>query len=365
MLSCLEMALAALLATSVLGARSASPQDSAEAKHSNATSDAKRQAWAIQIDDDFLGLAQHDRDYTAGLYLTLAGNGAAPRTLPLSQALDSVDRFTRFARLRADATSEAHALEIGLRLFTPSDLEAEHTLPGDRPYATLAYIADSKLTIDASRTTALQSSLTLGLLGLPIVGALHRGLHELIASPLPNGYSHQISDGGEPTFRYAISRQHLLASGTRGSRPYSVRYGVGGSFGYLSELNAELAFRSGPLRVPWWSAPPMSPGYAAQPAIVAEPGGAALGRGVIFEAGIQSRLRLYNAFLEGQFRHSDVTFPSDGLERVLLEGWAGVAFRFESGLELNYTIRTQSREIERGTGARAFTWGQLSFVRRL
>jgi hypothetical protein len=28
-----------------------------------------------------------------------------------------------------------------------------------------------------------------GLLGLPIVGALHRGLRDLIGSPLPNGYS--------------------------------------------------------------------------------------------------------------------------------------------------------------------------------
>ena len=362
MLSCLNRTFAVLLAISTLSVHAAPPLDSGEAAHPNATSGERPRAWAFEIDDDFLALTRHDRDYTAGVYFTVADNRAKAGSLPLSRSLDWVDAFTRFSRLRADATSEAHSLELGLRLFTPSDLEAERALPDDRPYATLAYVATSKLTIDASQRTALKSTLTLGLLGLPFVGAFHRSLHELISSPLPNGYSHQISDGGEPTFRYAISRRRLLASGTRGGRPYSLRYGVGASIGFLSELNAELVIRSGPLRVPWWSAPPMSSGYGGQPAILAEPGRAS-SRGIIFEGGIQARLPLYNAFLQGQFRHSDVTFSSDELERVLMEGWVGVAFQLKGGLELSYTIRRQSREIAHGTGARAFTWGQLSFAR--
>ena len=359
----LKSACTVVVAISTLAARSAPLPDSGDAVHASATAGEKRRAWAFEIDDDFLALTRHDRDYTAGVYFTLADNGVAPSSLPLSRPLDWMDGFTRLSRLRAGAASEAHSLELGLSLFTPSDLEAERALPDDRPYATLAYVASSRLTVDASRRTALQSTLTLGLLGLPIVGALHRGLHELIGSPLPNGYSHQISDGGEPTFRYAVSRRRLLASGARDGRPYSLRYGVGASLGYLSELNAELVVRSGPLRGPWWSAPPVSSGYGGRPAILAEPG-AASSRGVVVEAGIQSRLRLYNAYLEGQLRHSDVTFSSGELERVLLEGWVGAAFRLKNGLELSYTIRRQSREIAQGTGARAFTWGQLSFVRR-
>jgi hypothetical protein len=149
----------------------------------------------------------------------------------------------------------------------------------------------------------------------------------------------------------------------RGDRPYSLRYGVGASIGFLSDLSAELVLRSGPLRAQWWSAPPMSSGYGGQPAILANPG-ADSSRAVIFEAGIQSRLRLYNAFLQGQFGHSDVTFSSNELERVLVEGWVGMAFQLKSGLELGYTIRRQSREIAHTTGTRAFTWGQLSFMRR-
>ena len=360
---CLKNIFSVLLSISALVARSAPLPDSGETFHPHATSGEKRRAWAFQIDDDFLALTQHDRDYTAGAYFTLSDNGATARSLPLSRSLDWVDGFTRFSRLRADATSEAHSVDFGLRLFTPSALEMEGALPDDRPYATLAYVARSKSTVDASRRTAFESTLTLGLLGLPIVGGLHRGLHELIGSPLPNGYSHQVSDGGEPAFRYAVSRQRLLASGARGNRPYSLRYGVGASVGFLSELSAELVVRSGPLRTRWWSAPPMSAGFGGQSAILVEPGAAA-SRGVIFEAGVASRLRFYNVFLQGQFRDSDVTFSSDELERVMLEGWIGLAFQLKSGLEVGYTIRRQSRGIAHGTGARAFTWGQLSFMRR-
>jgi len=353
MLSCLKNTVAALLMISAFGAHSATLPDSGET----------RRNWSAQLDDDFLALTQHDRDYTAGVSFTLADYGDADHALPLTRPLEWADGLMRFSKLRADAASETHALDFGLRLFTPSNLEAETALPDDRPYATLAYVANSKLAVNADQRTAFQSTLTLGLLGLPIVGAAHRSLHVLIGSPLPNGYSHQISNGGEPTFRYAVARRSLLSSGALGERPYALHYGVGGSIGYLSELNAELVFRSGPMRVPWWSAPPMSSGYETQPAILAKPG-AASAHGLVFEAGIQSRLHLYNAYLQGQFRHSDVSFASCELERVLLAGWIGVAFQLKSGLELSYTIRRQSAEIAHGTGARAFTWGQLAFTTR-
>lgn len=333
---------------------------------SNAASDdGAPRAWAIQIDDDALALTEHDRDYTAGVYFTLVEHETLTRTLPLSRSLDWVNSLTGFNSRTADAANDTRALKFGLALFSPGDLEAEEALPEDRPYATLASVTSSRLTLDSSGRTAMQSSLTLGVLGLPIAGGLHRGLHQLISSPLPNGYSHQISDGAEPTFRYAVSRQRVLKDGLRGERPYSVRYGFSASIGYISELSAELAFRSGPLRTPWWSGFPTSADYAGQPEMAASRGpGASPGRGIIFEAGIEARLRLYNAFLQGQFRHSDVSFSSNELNHALLDGWVGVAFRFASGLELGYTIRSQSREIAHGTGARSFSWGSLWFVQR-
>jgi hypothetical protein len=325
--------------------------------------DGAPRAWTLQIDDDFLAMMQRDRDYTVGLAYTLVEQDGGARQLPLGGVLDWIDGATRFERLRSDSATSISALTFGLQLFTPRDLEAEEPLPDDRPYATLAYVTGSRLALDDERNVALQSSFTLGLLGLPALGALHRNVHALIGSPLPNGYAHQISDGGEPTFRYAVSRERLLASGMHDDRPYVVRFGIGASAGYITEASVELAYRSGPMRVPWWSVPPVSGDYAGQPAIAAPAPGAAA-RGVVFEAGIEARVRLYNAFLQGQFRNSDVTYSRGELEHVLLDAWLGFAMTLQNGLMVSYTIRGQTHDIAHGPAARALSWGSLSFLQR-
>lgn len=321
-------------------------------------------AWTLQVDDDFFALTQRDRDYTVGAAFTLAAEDPGARP-PLAGALDWIDDVTRFGRLNSDPATERPALTFGLQLFTPKDLEAEEPLPDDRPYATLAYLTGSSLELDFDHNVALQSSFTLGLIGLPIVGELHRSVHVLLGSPLPNGYSHQISNGGEPTFRYVVSRQRLLRSGRHDERPYSVRFAFGASIGYLTEGSIELAYRSGPVRVPWWSAPPLSADYAGQPPIVAREPGAATSAGVVFEAGIEARARFYNALLQGQFRDSDVTYSHEELERALLEAWLGFAMTLKSGLVVSYTIRAQTPDIAHGPAARSLTWGSISFATRL
>lgn len=322
-------------------------------------------AWVIQIDDDFLALSRHDRDYTAGASFTLLRDSTDHRRLPLALALERIDGLIRFPRRGLEHEQLGHSLEAGARLFTPRHLEAEGVLADDRPYATLAYLTSSRFAVGPDENTVLQSSLTVGLLGLPLLGSLHRGLHDLIGSPLPNGYGHQISEGGEPTFRYAISRQRLLKQGVSGDRPYAAHYRLGASFGYLTEVRASLAVRTGPLRGAWWSAPPSSADYAGQTPLLAHSATESLaGSGMIFEAGIESRLRMFNALLQGQFRRSDQTIPSRELKRLLLEGWVGFGFRLRSGLELGYTLRARSKEIEHGTGARTAVWGNVSVVRR-
>lgn len=324
--------------------------------------DGAERSWTLQVDDDFLALTQRDRDYTVGAAFTLAGehNGAGP---PLAGALHWIDDVTRFSRIRSDPATARRALTFGLQLFTPQDLEAEEPLLDDRPYATLAYLTGSSLKLDADRNVALRSSFTLGLLGVPIVGELHRSVHALLGSPLPNGYAHQISNGGEPTFRYAVSRERLLTSGRHDERPYSVRFGLGASIGHLTEASAELVYRSGPVRVPWWSTPPLSADYAGQPPIVAPDPAAAAHTGVVFEAGIEARARFYNAFLQGQFRDSDVTYSYHELEHALVEGWLGFAMTLKSGLAVSYTIRAQTRDIAHGPAARSLTWGSISFAK--
>src|SRR5215831_12278845 len=145
--------------------------------------------WTLRIDDDFLALQERDADYTGGFACALNDDGpVGPRWL--ARALDWLDGALRMPR--AASPAEPRAFEIGVQLFTPRDLTAEEALPDDRPYANLLYASSSNVTRDERRNVVRQTTLTIGVLGLPIVGGLHRALHELLNSPLPNGYAHQI-----------------------------------------------------------------------------------------------------------------------------------------------------------------------------
>jgi hypothetical protein len=79
---------------------------------------------------------------------------------------------------------------------------------------------------------------------------------------------------------------------------------------------------------------------------------------------VKLRARLYNSFLQGQFRDSDVTYSSSELNHLLLEAWVGVTTVLENDLSVSYTIRHQTEELETGRGARGFTWGSLSVTQR-
>lgn len=318
------------------------------------TDDARR--WSVHVDDDLFSFANRDRDYTGGVNFGLTGPRAHDHPLSLAPALERVDRATRFAAWRGDAALEGEAFEIGLLLFTPQNLAAPQPLHDDRPYANLLYAASSEVALDEERGAAFQSSLEIGVLGLPVAEALQRSVHELAGGIIPRGYSHQISDGGEPTFMYSVSRYRLLGRGSYRGHPYSLRFGAGASVGYLTEGNLEITLRSD---APWWSSSAATADYAGHPAI-GSPRRLAHGRPRFqLEAGAKVHARLYNAFLEGQFRHSDVVYTRHDLEPLLVDLWVGATMVFPRGLAVSYTIRHQTEEIDRGRGARSFAWGSI------
>jgi hypothetical protein len=281
--------------------------------------------------------------------------------LSLSNWLDGLDSATRFRRLRGDAEHRGYALELGLLLFTPHDLTATEPIRDDRPYANLLYAASSSLAVAEARGTAFQSTLSIGFLGLPLAEQLHRGIHSLFGSEEPRGYGHQISDGGEPTFLYAVSRYKRLGSGLLAGRPYAVRLGVGGSVGYVTEANAEIAFRTD---APWWSSSPAGADVAGHPQIDGGTLRLVYRPHVSFDAGARLHWRAYNTFLEGQVRESDVTFASSDLEPVLLHLWAGMTTLLPNGISVSYMFHRQTEELTAGRGARDFTWASIGVTQR-
>jgi hypothetical protein len=76
-------------------------------------------------------------------------------------------------------------------------------------------------------------------------------------------------------------------------------------------------------------------------------------------AGARAKLRVYNAFLQGQFRHSDLTYSFSDVNKTLAEVWVGVEWRNSSGWAVQYLARWESPELRSGPGSRSFTWGSI------
>ena len=73
-------------------------------------------------------------------------------------------------------------------------------------------------------------------------------------------------------------------------------------------------------------------------------------------AGGRLNLRIYNALLQGQFRHSEVTVSSDNMERLVAEYWFGVTREFVKKNYARFFIRGHSNEFK-GPNARSAAWG--------
>lgn len=84
-----------------------------------------------------------------------------------------------------------------------------------------------------------------------------------------------------------------------------------------------------------------------------------------FWAGVAVKARAYNAFLQGQFRDSAVTYEHRQLNPLLVEAWAGYTFAFKQGYRISYVLRGHSSEIEGGAGDRNLLWGGIIIARSI
>lgn len=321
--------------------------------------------WSVRFDNDILARQTEDRDYTAGFAVTLHGLRAKETAVSLDPALAWLNRKVPFPGLSQSAgfAERKHAMEFGLVLFTPDDIETEAPIHDDRPYASLVYLSNTQYALHPNRRTAYQSTLTIGALGSPLGESLHRGVHEATNGTEPLGYDNQISDGGELTARYAVARHALLASRFDDLRTYDVSASIEGSVGYLTEASVGLSMRWGRIATPWWSATSQFAGYATQPAVAPRQSLASLhSRERYFWASMRVRARAYNAFLQGQFRDSAVTFSSSELNNVLGEVAVGLTTEF-ANLRMTYSLGIQSKEITSGVGARSMVWGGVTISR--
>ena len=127
----------------------------------------------LVLDEHLLTDGSRDQDYDGGGELTFSG----PHTSVLGRALDEALGFIDLhtcpdARFAAPGWTSAHALAAGLLVFTPRDLSAQGVTYGDRPYASEFFLSVGRRYTSPSADVAYDSSLTVGVLGLPAAGEL-------------------------------------------------------------------------------------------------------------------------------------------------------------------------------------------------
>ncbi len=307
----------------------------------------------VQIDNDLFAGDNQDRDYTGGMSITISGERARDGLLSLDPLLRHLDG----ALLRGEGTNVHYARQIGLVAFTPKDTLVREVQPDDRPYASLLFLSNGRVTVDGDDRGAWTSSLTVGVLGLSLSERLHSAVHDLVGSEKPLGYDHQISAGGEPTARYTLARQSLWVADPNGH--VDVKTTVQGSVGFLTEASASISVRAGRFNSPWWSFAPELTDYMAAPVPSESYRG---GRELYVFFGARVKARAYNAFLQGQFRHSEVRYTSNEVQPLLAEAWIGVVTQILDQTQLSYALHYQTAELRDGPASRDALWGAVQLT---
>lgn len=318
-------------------------------------------ALRVQIDNDLFAGGEKDRDYTGGFGITISGERARDGLLSLDPLLRRLDELSTGAVNTDPENIEDgnvhYARQLGLMAFTPSNTLVTEVQPDDRPYASLLFVSNGRVSVDADDRGAWTSSLTVGVLGLSVSESLHSAVHELVGSERPRGYEHQISAGGEPTARYTLARQNLWIADPSGL--VDVKTTVQGSVGFLTETSASISLRAGRFNSPWWGFAPELTDYMAAPVPSESYRG---GREFYVFAGARVKARAYNAFLQGQFRHSDVQYSVNEIEPLLAEAWIGLVTQILDQTQLSYALHYQTAELRDGPASRDALWGAVQLT---
>ncbi|MGD8933160.1 MAG: DUF2219 family protein, partial [Gammaproteobacteria bacterium] len=216
--------------------------------------------WQLNLDNDIL--AESDRDYTGGIAVTLSGRRAQEYLFSLAVVHNWLDDFLGISHIYADrAHYQLHSVQYGAMLFTPGDITDAEPIFDDRPYGSLFYISNTELTVTPAHDKAWLSTLTLGFLGLDAAEYIQKAIHAVTDSDVANGWSSQISAGGEPTLMYTLSVQDNQIKASDSSIRHELKTSCEANVGFSTDVNASLIWRWGRINTPWWSFNPQHSEY--------------------------------------------------------------------------------------------------------
>ncbi len=311
--------------------------------------------WRVELDNDALGVSNRDRNFTAGAAITWSGSRTRDNWLSLDAPLGWIN--SALGVPGGGVWARRHSIELGVALFTPDDLAASEPVTDDHPYACLPFLGSSRRDIGPAAGVAYHSTLLIGVLGTDLCEHAQREAHDLVGDPRPRGWDNQISEGGELTARYSLTRmQPLAVRHSAGGHGAQLVWNLEGSAGFTTGVGAGLSGRWGWLASPWWSHTPAQAEYVS----LSSPGSGQRRRGreLFLWGGTMLRLRAYNALLQGQFRDSRVSLDRDELRPVVGEAWLGATAAVTARLRLSLVLRARSPELRVGDQT-APMWGSI------
>lgn len=302
--------------------------------------------WSLYVDNDLFALGKRDYDYTGGVAFKQSGARAQTALLSVDKGLGWLNDAVGVSRQYA-ATPHftTHNIEYGFTLFTPVELKSSAAILNQHPYASLFFVSNTRMVVAPQAMTTYQSSLTLGVLGLPLAREIQTTIHRVTGGNIPQGWRHQISAGGEPTLRYSLLRSKSYVFTRPGHNTMEVKLSSEANIGFSTDAGVGASLRYGSIHSPWWSFNQHNAEYISlgSPAFRSE-------KDQPLESylwtGVSVKYRFYNAILQGQFRHSDVTYQRDELVPIILEAWLGYTQDLTQQWQLSVFVRARNHEID-------------------
>lgn len=312
----------------------------------------------FSTENDFLGVANKDENYTGGALLDFTMPQFKKVCLPFFTFKDTL-------------TVNKQHFAFGGTAYTPQDLEDKNPIFNDRPYASLVFFSFGKISTSLVKDCTIQSDFIIGIVGGPGPGSVQSYLHKnhFLGStrPIPNGWQNQIGNGGSFILNYNIRIQKLLSKKnillTTSNFKFCSIYGVGKvDFGnYMINLQGGLRFDLFNINYGIFDDNPVIFPTIIEPSKLNNNDNKSK-KNFKFNIFCEPNLRFvgYNSTLTGitlndtsihKFNQSDV-------KRLLFELKAGINFVVCNRLILSYTFNGRSTEY---TGGKPFhTWGTIT-----
>ncbi|WP_455217922.1 lipid A deacylase LpxR family protein [Kaarinaea lacus] len=310
----------------------------------------------LYMDQDLaVPVVNEDRDYTMGIAAEFFWQDKDAGLYPLD---GTVRQIGQWLGLHEKGDQIVRSFILGSVTYTPDDLSDPDPIYDDRPYASLVYLGNKRVRVN--RNNAVGVELQVGILGLDYSGNIQTGLHRFYRETFddesvvdPEGWDHQVSDGGELTLRLRASNSRLLLESPN---TWDLSHYWSASLGYQTNVSIGLSGRFGRITSSPWTLPfdPINRGNFL-PALS--------GNEWYLWAAYRLRLVLYDALLQGQFRDSDVTFDYDEIRHLIHEGGFGMTFTYQP-LQFTIAVNGKTPELESGILDRNHYWGGLYFVYR-